>query len=185
MLPVLGGLLPNLIHTVGGALPEHPEAIPFNFLPLLTSLVVSLGGLTAGWLVYRNVKAGQPDPLAKLLGPIWTVLKNKYYFDELYDFLFVRPAKWMAEDFAIWMDTDVIDGILHGIASVGPILGTFFRNYIDKPIINGFGDWIADTTRKLGVGLRVIQTGRIQQYMLMALVSLVAFGVIFYLLLAR
>jgi len=166
-------------------LPEHPEAIPFNWLPLLTSIVVSLGGLFLGWLVYRNVKAGQPDPLAKPLGPIWTVLKNKYYFDELYDYIFVRPAKWMAEDFAIWMDTNVIDGILHGIASVGPILGSFFRNYIDKPIVNGFGDWIADVTRKMGVSLRVIQTGRIQQYMLMALVSLVAFGVVFYLLLVQ
>jgi len=68
---------------------------------------------------------------------------------------------------------------------VGPILGSFFRNYIDKPIVNGFGDWIADVTRKMGVSLRVIQTGRIQQYMLMALVSLVAFGVVFYLLLVQ
>ncbi len=183
--PVLGGILPNVVHVVGESLPEHPEAIPFNWLPLLTSIVVSLGGLFLGWLVYRNVKAGQPDPLAKPLGPIWTVLKNKYYFDELYDYIFVRPAKWMAEDFAIWMDTNVIDGILHGIASVGPILGSFFRNYIDKPIVNGFGDWIADVTRKMGVSLRVIQTGRIQQYMLMALVSLVAFGVVFYLLLVQ
>ena len=183
--PLLGGLLPNLAHEVGGALPEPPEAIPFSVWPLLTSLVVSLGGLTLGWLVYRNVKAGQPDPLAKPLGPLWTVLKNKYYFDELYDFLFIRPAHWMAEDFAIWMDENVIDGILHGIASIGPALGSFFRNYIDKPIVNGFGDWIADTTRKIGVGLRVIQTGRVQQYMVMALVSLVAFGIIFYLLLVQ
>jgi len=33
--------------------------------------------------------------------------------------------------------------------------------------------------------LRVIQTGRVQQYMVMALVSLVAFGIIFYLLLVQ
>ncbi len=61
--PVLGGLLPNWFHEfVGGTLLEHPEALPFNYLPLLTSLVVALGGLFLGWLVYRNVKAGASRP---------------------------------------------------------------------------------------------------------------------------
>ncbi|MBK8617790.1 MAG: NADH-quinone oxidoreductase subunit L [Anaerolineales bacterium] len=43
--PVFGGLVPNWFHEfVGGTLAEHPEALEFNIVPLLTSLVVALGG---------------------------------------------------------------------------------------------------------------------------------------------
>ena len=85
--PGLGGLLPNWFHEfVGGTLLEHPEAMAFNLVPLLTSLVVALGGLCLGWLVYRNVTAGQHDPLQEALaGRSTRCCKNKYYFDELYD----------------------------------------------------------------------------------------------------
>ena len=88
--PVLGGLVPNWFHEfVGHTLAEHPlkrlSSVGFR---LLTSLGVALGGLFFGWLVYRNVNSPAED---KLQIP---VLKNKWYFDEAYDFLFVKPAYW-------------------------------------------------------------------------------------------
>ena len=44
--PLLGGLIPNWFHEfVGSTLAVMPEAAPFNIVPLLTSLVVALGGL--------------------------------------------------------------------------------------------------------------------------------------------
>ncbi|OGO18261.1 MAG: hypothetical protein A2Z14_19695, partial [Chloroflexi bacterium RBG_16_48_8] len=98
--PLLGGIIPNWFHEfLSGTLIEHPELIEFNPIPLLTSLLVALGGLFLGWRVYRTVKAGEPDPLARPLGSIYTLLKNKYYFDELYDVIFIRPAYWFAETF--------------------------------------------------------------------------------------
>ena len=72
-----------------------------------------IGGLGLGWLVYKNFKAGDEDPVKKLLGPVYKAMKNKYYFDEAYDFLFVQPAKWFSEKFVFeGMDRKVIDGIL-------------------------------------------------------------------------
>src|SRR5512147_2552429 len=56
--PLLGGLVPNWLHEfVGGTLAEHPEVIEFSPWPLLTSLLVALGGLTAGYFAYRNVNS--------------------------------------------------------------------------------------------------------------------------------
>lgn len=180
--PLIGGLVPNWLHEfVGGTLLEHPEAVTFNVLPLLTSLVVALGGLSLGWLVYRRVRAGAPDPLEKALGPLHTLLKNKYYFDELYDLLFVRPAYWVSETFtSAWIDRGVIDGFLHWVAMVSAVIGNALRNYIDKPIVNGSGDFVAETVKKFGRTFRVIQTGRVQQYMVSALVTLAFFSVLFY-----
>ena len=183
--PVLSLFVKNFFHEfVAGTLLEGPAPVLFHPVPLLTSLVVALGGLALGWWVYRDIPAGAPDPLQVRLGSLYTVLKNKYYFDELYDFLFVRPSYWVAETFtSLWMDRTVIDGILHTVAAVTITIGNGFRNYFDKPIVNGFGDFIGENTKKLGGIFRTVQTGRVQQYMILALVSIAGFSALFYYLL--
>ncbi|MBE0671573.1 MAG: NADH-quinone oxidoreductase subunit L [Anaerolineales bacterium] len=180
--PLLGGLVPNWFHEfVGSTLAEHPEAVEFNIVPLLTSLVVALGGLTAGYFAYRNVRTPAEDKLQ--IG----VLKNKWYFDEAYEFLFIKPAVWFSEVFVSkWMDKGFIDGILHLFGPATGGVGSAIRNYFDVPVINQFfGDGSADATWWVGKNLRPIQTGRIQQYLILSLVVLfVVGGLLYFLLLA-
>ena len=165
--PVLGGLLPNWVHDfIGGTLLEHPAPVPFSPIPLLTSIGVSLLGLLGGWLVYRNVKAGAPDPLVKALGPIHGVLKNKYGIDEFYDRFIVAPAYWLAETLTYkFLDGKVIDGVLHAVALVAGSVGTYLRRYFDLPVVNGAGDLVGESIKRAGRGGRVIQTGRVQGYL--------------------
>src|SRR5512138_2375800 len=175
--PVLGGLVPNWIHEfVGGTLAEHPEVLPFNWVPLLTSLLVALGGLTLGWLVYRNVNSAAEDRLQIPL------LKNKYYFDEIYDRILIKPAYWFAENVVYkFLDQGVIDGFLHIFGPATGGIGSAIRNYFDLPVINRFfGDGLATVTQWVGGKLRFIQTGRIQQYLMLALVVFIAIGAVLY-----
>jgi NADH-quinone oxidoreductase subunit L len=177
--PVLGGFLPNWFHEfVGGTLAEMPAVAPFSIVPLLTSLGVALGGLFFGWLVYRRVESPQKDFLQIPL------LKNKYYFDEIYDFMFVRPAAWVAEKFTyLFMDRTVIDGILHAIARFALFLGHAFRNYIDKPVVNELiGDGTGKVVKGSGSGLRKIQAGRVQYYMVVSIAVLVVVALLVYFL---
>ncbi len=178
--PVLGGLVPNWFHEfVGSTLAEHPEAVAFSGVPLGTSLLVALGGLFLGWFTYRNVNSVKQDRLQIH----W--LKNKWYFDEAYDFLFVKPANWVSETLVYkWMDKGFIDGILHTFGKVTAWLGNFLRDKIDLPVINEFiGDDTARLTQWFGARIRPIQTGRIQQYMLTSLGLLILVGgLLFYLL---
>jgi len=180
--PLLGGLIPNWFHEfVGSTLAEHPESLEFNVVPLLTSLGVALGGLFFGWLAYRNVRSVKQDFLQI------PVLKNKWYFDEIYGFLFVKPSYWFAETFVYkWMDKTVIDGILHAFGKVTQFLGDTIRKYIDLLIINRtVGDGTAHLTQWTGRNLRPIQTGRVQQYFMLALAIFIVVGVaLYYLLLA-
>jgi len=174
-----GGIVPDWFHEfVGGTLAQVPETVTFNWIPVATSLVVALGGLFCGWLAYRKVSVPSEDRLQIPL------LKNKYYFDEIYAFLFVRPAKWIAEKFTSeYMDQVVIDGVLHNLARFSLFLGHAFRNYFDKPVINEFvGDGAGKTVRASGFGLRKIQAGRVQYYMIVAIVILVIFAFLFYFL---
>lgn len=57
-----------------------------------------------------------PDATAKAFRPLYLFLLNKWYFDELYEFLFVRPAMWLGR--ALWKGGDgaVIDGTIDGTA---------------------------------------------------------------------
>ncbi len=180
--PLIGGLVPNWIHEfVGGTLAEHPPVLEFNWVPLLTSLLVALGGLGLGWYVYKDIKSPAQD---KLQIPL---LKNKYYFDEAYDYLFIQPLIWFSEVFVSkWMDKGVIDSILHVFGPATGGIGAAIRNYIDVPIVNELiGDGSANLTYSIGKNLRPIQTGRIQQYLILSLVVIfVVGGLVYFLLLA-
>ncbi len=169
--PVIGGLIPNWFHGfVGGTLLEHPQAMVFNAVPLLTSLVVALGGLLLGWLVYRRAPAGAEDPLRKPLGFVYTVLERKYGFDELYGWI-VDRAYWLAETFVYrWVDRGVIDGFLHGVGRMALRVGSGLRNYIDLPVINGTADRLSEAVKGAGREFRLLQTGRVQQYLMVGLI---------------
>ncbi|HUH97556.1 MAG TPA: NADH-quinone oxidoreductase subunit L [Anaerolineales bacterium] len=164
---------------VGSTLALAPAASPFSWIVFGTSLVVALGGLFFGWLAYRNVTAPEQDRLQIPL------LKNKYYFDELYGFLFIKPAYWFAETFVYqWMDKGLIDGFLHFFGRAANAIGSAVRTYVDLLIINQtVGDGTAHATGWVGRNLRPIQSGRIQQYMLVSLIVLLAVaGLLYYLL---
>ncbi len=170
--PAIGGVIPNWFHDfISGSLLEHPQAVAFNPVPLLVSIGVALGGLLLGWLVYRRVPAGGEDPVKKPLGPIYSVLRNKYYFDELYSAVLIRPAYWLAETVVYrWIDRGVIDGFLHWIARTTLRIGDFLRNFIDLPIVNGVADYVGEGVKKSGKTFRVIQTGRVQEYLIIGMV---------------
>ena len=179
---ITGGLVENWFHHfVGSMLHEHAEELAFNIVPLATSLIVALGGLAAGYFVYRNVNSPEQD---KLQIP---VLKNKWYVDELYNVVFIKPAIWFSEVFVSqWMDKGFIDGILHLFGPATGGVGAFIRNKFDLPFINTFlGDGTAEVTWWFGRNLRPIQTGRIQQYLILSLVVLfVVAGLLYFLLMA-
>jgi NADH-quinone oxidoreductase subunit L len=77
--------------------------------------VAMLAGFGLAWLYYIRAP-WLPDATAKAFRPIYLFLLNKWYFDELYDWLFVRPA--MAIGRTLWKRGDgaTIDGIIDGTA---------------------------------------------------------------------
>ncbi len=189
--PIIGGILPTWFQEWVGATYKFipgifEEHVGHSLLPLYTSLTVSLGGLFLGWLVYKDVKSADPatDPLKKWLGPFHTLLQNKYYFDEIYDLFLVKPAYWFAETFTFkWLDRGIIDGILHFAARATYDTGRFLAYAVDLPIVSGTGDLIGNIVRTFGRAFRVVQTGKVQDYMVAVMTSVVAFGALVYYLL--
>ncbi|WP_136441454.1 NADH-quinone oxidoreductase subunit L [Pacificoceanicola onchidii] len=98
--------------------PENTVLHEAHYVPTwvkLSPFVVMLIGLGMAYLFYI-VNPSLPKRLAENQRPLYLFLLNKWYFDEIYDFLFVRPAKALGR--FLWKrgDTDVIDGSINGVA---------------------------------------------------------------------
>ena len=100
----------NTVIADAHAVPKWVKVSPF-FAMLI--------GLGLAWLFYIR-DPSIPKRLAESQRPLYLFLLNKWYFDELYDFVFVRPARGVAR--TLWKrgDGDVIDGTINGV-SMGAI----------------------------------------------------------------
>lgn len=162
------------------SLPDyHPKAPPFNIVPVATSVLVALLGLWLGWLIYwrKPLKAGEADPMESALGAMYPILQNRYYLDDLYERVFVKPSQWLGLQVIAFLDKGLIDAFLHVIGRVFTWLGDLVK-VLNLWLIDGVGDGIPIAIFNFGGWLRRMQTGRVQQYMLLALVAAVLIGIV-------
>ncbi len=186
--PLLGAIFSpygNPFHNfVTGTLAEEMPKVAFNWLPVLISFLVALGGIWAGWMVYwrKPLAAGQEDPtkvaLDRVSPAIYTAMQRKFYLDELYDVAFVRPAQWISDVLvAQIVDRGIIDGVLHFIGRAATAIGETFKRF-NRVVIDGVGDGIPSGIARFGGWFRQLQSGQVQQYLLMALLSALVIGVV-------
>ncbi|MGB8623075.1 MAG: NADH-quinone oxidoreductase subunit L [Paracoccaceae bacterium] len=85
-----------------------------TWVKLSPFIAMLLGFGTAFWFYIAN--PALPRQLAEMQRPLYLFLLNKWYFDEIYAFLFVRPVRWIGG--FLWRrgDGDVIDGSINGVA---------------------------------------------------------------------
>ena len=162
---------------------EYPEG---HFNPTVAGISLSLAllGLLLGYLVYgrRPLRQGQTDPLQTALGPVWTVLRNKYYVDELYQATIIRFSIWLSQVFYKFDDLWFVDPIVDGVGKLGRELSGFLRRAIDDPIVDGAVNGVGQLADLGGRALRLIQTGRMQEYLLFGItVLLMLLGLYLYL----
>jgi NADH-quinone oxidoreductase subunit L len=102
---------------------------------------------------------------------VYTFLQRKWYFDELYSVLLVRPAVIVARRFRAF-DLSVIDGILHALARGTVGLARLDRRF-DNGVVDGLVNLVGNVFYDLGARLRVVQTGFIRNYILFLVLAAV------------
>lgn len=136
--------------------------------------VAVLGALTA--YLFYGIRLVNPADVKRQFVSLHTFLIEKWWFDELYDMMFVRPvhviAKWCAA-----CDRLVFDGLLHSLAKGTVILSRWDRVF-DEQIVDGLVNWLADVTYATGSVLRRVQTGQLRQYVMFIVVGVVGIWVI-------
>jgi NADH-quinone oxidoreductase subunit L len=143
----------------------------FNPLIAGVSTAVALAGWAIAWVIYGRKPLTEPvDPLERPLGPVYTLLKNKYYFDELYRAILIRPSIWLARVCAAF-DRNVIDAIVNAVGAFGRWLASWLMRAIDNPIVDGAVNGVGKVTDWIGEFMRATQTGKVQNYLLVAAVT--------------
>ncbi|MBE9605616.1 NADH-quinone oxidoreductase subunit L [Acetobacteraceae bacterium H6797] len=127
-----------------------------GWVPVLPT-IVGLLGIGLAYVMYM-VSPGLPAKLAGTFRAVYLFLLNKWYFDELYDAIFVRPARRLA--MALWQvgDVKIIDGLPNGAAAI---------------------------TVEAARGAAKLQTGRMASYAFTMIIGLVIFVSLFILGVAR
>jgi len=85
---------------------SHEVPLWVKWSPLVVTL---LGAAIAAY--YYVLREGLAKRMADRQGPLWSYLYNKWYFDEIYDFLFVKGAKALGDLFWKIGDIRIIDGL--------------------------------------------------------------------------
>ncbi|MDX1435506.1 MAG: NADH-quinone oxidoreductase subunit L [Anaerolineales bacterium] len=156
---------------------EHIHVVDFSLRVAAISTVLAVIGLILGWVVYgrRPLEAGQPDPLRRWLGPIYRVLENKYWVDELYGFVFGRPYAAASKFLADVIDWRFLHDWLHNnvVAAGYQRFSDFLANAFDLGVIDGIANGIADGTKAVAARTRVIQTGFVRNYALAVFIGVV------------
>ena len=93
-------------------LPDNNILEEFHHVPVwvkLSPFVAMVIGFVIAWYFYIR-SPETPKELAKRHRGLYLFLLNKWYFDELYDLLFIRSAKWLGRFLWKWGDGWLIDG---------------------------------------------------------------------------
>ena len=174
------GWLHQFLAPVAGSAGEHEvgTGLVLSLMMIATGIAVFGWGL-AHYLYSMNPTA--PDRWAAKAQGIYTTLLNKYYVDELYDFLFVEPTKKLGL-LLDWFDRVVVDGIVRGVAQMAE-LGAAGSTWEEKHVIYGGLNVIGYGNHLLAKQWRQLQSGMVHHYAAIIIAGLFLLAVVIQLIL--
>jgi NADH-quinone oxidoreductase subunit L len=166
-----------LSYTLEASTGHAPHVLEFNWGVAGQSTLIALVAIYISWLIYgrKPLQAGEKDPLAKALGFVFTGANNKWYIDELYQFLVLTPYEKLANFLAHALDWSFWHDWFHekGIADNFKRLARFLANPVDLGVIDGIANGLAKLAQSSAAALSLLQTGFVRNYALSVFLGVV------------
>lgn len=140
----------------------------------LALFVAGLGFILA-WVVYYRQSLDPAEAQQQFPG-VRKFLWHKWYFDEIYSVVLVRPALVMA-GWCKAFDTYVIDGIIHGVAWLSLWVSRWDGKF-DNGVVDGLVNLTATVTQGTGGWFRTFQTGYLRSYILFLVLAAISLFVL-------
>ncbi len=141
-----------------------------HYNAMFMSLAIAGFGILLSFIFYQ-FKIFSADNIANHIKPLYNFSLNKWYFDELYDKLFVGGTMQISK-LMYWIDANIFDGIVNLSGFVTKYIG-FFVGKFDNVVVDGIVNLSAGVVGFFGVVARKFQTGKIQTYLAMSVIGLV------------
>ena len=131
---------------------------------MLVSVGIAAFGIFLAYRLYVR-RPAVPDVLETRLGPVWRVLENKYYVDELYNATVIRFTLVLAYVLS-WFDANVVDGLVNLIRHATVYLFGHGSAMFDRFVVDGAVNGVGWTARGGSALFRRVQSGFVQNYAL-------------------
>jgi NADH-quinone oxidoreductase subunit L len=128
-----------------------PLESPFHLQFSILPVALGLLGILIAMLLYKKQNS-RPDKLAAALGGLYRSAYNKFYIDEIYTFITKKILFNLIGRPAAWFDKNVVDGLIN---------------------LTG------NTTAAISESIKKIQSGKVQQYAIYFLVSVIGLALLF------
>jgi len=162
-----GTLLPELVIPK-----EHDSHLDVYKIPAgLAAFGTAMVGLLLATIIYLwNLL--HPDEIKQSFRPLHGLLWNKWWFDEIYEYVFVKPIFFVSK-LKAKCDKVVIDAFLHGAAALVHGCSLVLDKLVDQTMVDGSFNSVARSTWDLGLWFRKLQTGSLRQYVMFIVVGTV------------
>lgn len=135
---------------------------PLHIIPMVIAVLVGLLGILIAFILYFG-KPITNKKISKWIYPLYKLLHNKYYIDEIYGFIIIKPLMKLAE-FINTFDRVVVDGFVNFIGKLTVIFSRAV-DIFDIKAVDGVVNKVADVTYLSGKKLRLLQTGNTSSYL--------------------
>jgi NADH-quinone oxidoreductase subunit L len=152
------------------------EVHHFHYIAMILSLLIAGSGIALAFLIYQY-KVISADKLEARFRKLHTFSLNKWYFDELYEKTVIGGTLLASKGLALF-DNYIIDGIVNLSAAINRIAGQAIGIF-DNVVIDGAVNLVASVTGYAGGMLKKLQTGRVQSYVVFALLGLLILFFVF------
>jgi NADH-quinone oxidoreductase subunit L len=147
---------------------SHSEEI----MMAAVSVAIALIGFSLAYFKYCKRSWEEKREVAQY-GPLYGLLLNKWYVDELYDALFVNRAKGGGA--SLWrFDSNVVDGMVNGSA-LGTVKSAVGSSWWDRWIVDGLVRFVGGFVKTVSWPVRLVQTGYFQNYALVMILGVLVF----------
>ncbi len=143
---------------------------PFKWLKAMMSLAIVFLGIAVSWVLsFRLFTKRDPRLVGltqrvKILGVGHKFLVNKYYLDDFYEKVIVRNIAGPIASAAYWINQNILDGIIHKIASSSRLISGWVYRNIDQRVVDGAVNNSASFTKSVGTAAQPSQSGKVSQY---------------------
>jgi NADH-quinone oxidoreductase subunit L len=120
----------------------EPEAPQLEIELAAVSVLVALAGFGLAWWFYYK-RRDLPAKITAALNGLYTLVRDKYRIDELYDWLFVQPVIKLSRNF-LWQQVDVatIDGLVNEVGDSARVVSNEARK-MQSGNIRSYAGWVA------------------------------------------
>lgn len=175
---------PSLKEGVTEAMPHQialaQERHALGWLPLVVAFGAAALGLLIAWIAFL-VRPSIANRLSRWFRPVLLPIKRGLYIDTTYRFALTDSVILFSRMIS-WLDDHVLDGAVNALPKLAVLLSAIV-GWLDRYLVDGIVNLVGASVQLMGLTARSVQTGRIQTYMFWAIVCVVLFAAVRYVML--